>query len=173
MVTLAVEQLAQHIAFGVIAVAATFGAIRVVTSNNVVHAALYLVVTLAAVGASFLLLGAEFTGVTQVLVYIGAIVVLFLFGIMLTRAPIGAHVQLTGKTWVGAAVVALGVLGVLSYALIDGFGKDHVDELHPLVPQTSSAVADSIFRDYLVPFEVASVLLLAALIGAIVIARKD
>ena len=173
MATLAVEQLAQHIAFGVIAVSATFGAVRVVTSNNVVHAALYLVITLASVGASFLLLGAEFTGVTQVLVYIGAIVVLFLFGIMLTRAPIGAHVQLTGRSWIAAAAVAAGVLGVLSYALLDGFGRQHVDENHPLVPQSTSAVADSIFRDYLVPFEVASVLLLAALIGAIVIARRD
>jgi len=173
MATLAVEQLAQHVAFGVIAAAVTFGAIRVVTSNNVVHAALYLVVTLAGVGASFLLLGAEFTGVTQVLVYIGAIVVLFLFGIMLTRAPIGAHVQLTGRSWIAAAGVSVGVLAVLSYALIDGFGRDHVDERHPLVPQSTSAVADSIFRDYLVPFEVASVLLLAALIGAIVIARRD
>ena len=170
---LGVEQLAQHVAFGVIAVSATFGAIRVVTSNNVVHAALYLVVTLASVGASFLLLGAEFTGITQVLVYIGAIVVLFLFGIMLTRAPIGAHVQLTGKTWIGGAVVALGLLGVLSYTLMDAYGMQHVDEHTPLVPQTTSAVADSIFHDYLVPFEVASVVLLAALIGAIVIARKD
>jgi NADH-quinone oxidoreductase subunit J len=173
MATLAVEQLAQHIAFAVIAASATFGAVRVVTSNNVVHAALYLVVTLASVGASFLLLGAEFTGITQVLVYIGAIVVLFLFGIMLTRAPIGAHVQLTGRSWIAAASVAAGVLAVLSYALLDGFGRQHVDEHYPLVPQSTSAVADSIFRDYLVPFEVASVLLLAALIGAIVIARRD
>jgi NADH-quinone oxidoreductase subunit J len=80
---------AQHIAFGVIAAIVIFGALRVVTTNNVVHAALYLVLVLAGAGASFLLLGAEFVGITQILVYIGAIVVLFLFGIMLTRAPIG------------------------------------------------------------------------------------
>ena len=171
--TFAVQDLAQHVSFALIAIATIFGAIRVVTTNNVVHAALYLVIVLASVGASFLLLGAEFTGITQVLVYIGAIVVLFLFGIMLTRAPIGAHVMLTGKTWVIALVVSLGVFGVLAYALMDGFGKQHVDEHTALVPQTTSAVSESLFSNYLVPFEVASILLLAALIGAIVIARRD
>ena len=64
-------------------------AIRVVTTRNVVHAALYLVLVLAGVAAQYILLAAEFVAITQVLVYIGAIVVLFLFGIMLTRAPIG------------------------------------------------------------------------------------
>ena len=83
---LAETMVAQHIAFGVIAAVVVFGALMVVTTNNVVRAALYLVAVLAGVGASFLLLGAEFVGITQILVYIGAIVVLFLFGIMLTRA---------------------------------------------------------------------------------------
>ena len=66
-----------------------FGAIRVVTTNNVVHAALWLVVVLAGAAAQYLLLAAEFVAVTQVLVYIGAVMVLFLFGTMLTRARIG------------------------------------------------------------------------------------
>ena len=81
------SMVAQNIVFGVIAGRDRVRALRVVTTKNVVHAALYLVVVLAGVGANFLLLGAEFVAVTQVLVYIGAIVVLFLFGIMLTRAP--------------------------------------------------------------------------------------
>ena len=71
-----------------------FGALRVVTTKNVVHAALYLVLVLAGAAAQFILLAAEFVAVTQVLVYIGAIVVLFLFGIMLTRAPIGGDADL-------------------------------------------------------------------------------
>ena len=78
-----------NIAFGVVAVVMIFAAIRVVTTKNVVHAALYLVVVLAGVGINYLLLQAEFVAITQFLVYIGAIVVLFLFGIMLTRAPLG------------------------------------------------------------------------------------
>ena len=170
MGVLATQMIAQHIAFGVIAALTIFGAIRVVTTNDVVHAALYLVIVLASVGASFLLLGAEFTGITQILVYVGAIVVLFLFGIMLTRAPIGEKGQLTGKNWIVGLVVSLAVFGLLGYTLIDAFGKDHLPDGSP---QLTSQVGDSIFRDYLVPFEIASVLLLAALVGAIVIARKD
>ncbi|MGB3055074.1 MAG: NADH-quinone oxidoreductase subunit J, partial [Acidimicrobiales bacterium] len=75
---------AQNVAFGIIAAMMVFGAIRVVTTSNVVHAAVYLVMVLAGAAAQFILLGAEFVAVTQVMVYIGAIVVLFLFGIMLT-----------------------------------------------------------------------------------------
>ena len=78
---------AQHIGFGVIAFIMAVGAIRVVTTRNVMHAALWLVLVLAGVAAQFILLSAEFVAATQLLVYIGAVIVLFLFGIMLTRAP--------------------------------------------------------------------------------------
>ena len=78
-----------NIAFGIGAAFMVFSAIKVVTTKNVVHAALYLVLVLAGVGLNYLLLQAEFVAITQFLVYIGAIVVLFLFGIMLTRAPLG------------------------------------------------------------------------------------
>jgi NADH-quinone oxidoreductase subunit J len=223
---------AQNIAFGIIAAMATFGAIRVVTTKNIVHAALWLVLVLAAVGASFLLVGAEFVGVTQVLVYIGAIVVLFLFGIMLTRAQIGRDPQLTMRSWPMALVVSLALLGVLSFTLIDAFHADElpddtrvtfatpevtsvltdlglptdkpgitkadltsrVDDLQQgddvktalrariehidaadlqATGSNTAAISDSIFTQYLVPFEVVSVLLLAALVGAIVLARKE
>ena len=161
---------AQHIAFGVIATVVVVGAILVVTTNNVVRAALYLVGVLAGVGASFLLLGAEFVGITQILVYIGAIVVLFLFGIMLTRAPIGRELRLTGSNWPVGIGVAVAIAGVLGYALIDAFGSDKLPENSQ---QLTADVSDSIFSTYLVPFEVVSVLLLAALVGAIVLARKE
>jgi NADH-quinone oxidoreductase subunit J len=98
------------------------------------------------------------------------IIVLFLFGIMLTRAPIGKTINLTNRTWYVGAAVSIALLGLMSYALLDGFGKD---KLPVESRQFTADVADSIFRDYLVPFEVASILLLAALIGAIVIARKE
>ena len=75
---------AQNIAFGIIAALMILGAIRVVTSNNVVHAALWLVLVLAGAAAQYILLAAEFVAVTQVLVYVGAVMVLFIFGTMLT-----------------------------------------------------------------------------------------
>ena len=161
---------AENIAFGVIAAVIVVSALKVVTTRNVVHAALYLVIVLAGVAASYFLLAAEFVGVTQVLVYIGAIVVLFLFGIMLTRAPLGVMADIdSDERWQGL-VVAVALAGVMTYALIDGFEDA---ELPGNEVQTTAQVSDSIFSTYLIPFEVISVLLLAALIGAIVLARRD
>ena len=104
---------AENVGFGVIAALMVFGALRVVTTRNVVHAALWLVLVLAGAAAQFILLAAEFVAITQVLVYIGAIVVLFLFGVMLTRAPIRGEAGLTRANWFGGALVAVLVLGLL------------------------------------------------------------
>jgi NADH-quinone oxidoreductase subunit J len=145
----------------------------------VVHAALYLVAVLAAVGAQYVLLAAEFVAATQVLVYIGAIVVLFLFGVMLTRARIGQELDLTNrKAVVSGVATSLLLLGVMGYALIDEYGWTRTKlpadtRIATVQGSNSSTVSDSIFSTYLVPFEVVSVLLLAALVGAIVLARKD
>ena len=115
---------AQNIAFYVIAALIVFGAIRVVTCKNLMHAALWLVVVLAGVAAQYILLAAEFVAVTQVLVYLGAIIVLFLFGIMLTRAKTGTDEDLdNGKIpKIGAGVIGVAMLGLLGYSLWDGFG---------------------------------------------------
>jgi NADH-quinone oxidoreductase subunit J len=161
---------AQNIFFGIMAAIMIGAAIRVVTTKNVVHAALWLVIVLAGVAGQFLLIGAEFIGITQVLVYIGAVVVLLLFGVMLTRASMGEdeNVNLPNRV-VPAAVGAL-LLFVMSYALIDTFEDAELPEERVT---TAAAVSDSIFADYIVAFEAVSVLLLAALIGAIVVARKE
>jgi NADH-quinone oxidoreductase subunit J len=161
---------AENIAFGLIAAAIVLAALRVVTTRNIVHAALYLIIVLAGVAAQYFLLGAEFIGTAQILIYLGAIVVLFLFGIMLTRAPLTGESSLDNdQRWL-AGLVGLLLLAVMSYALIDQFDDQ---ELPADTVQRTGQVADSIFSTYLVPFEVVSVLLLAALVGAIVIARKD
>ncbi len=161
---------AQNVAFGVMALAMVAAALRMVTTRNVVHAALYLVVVLAGVAGMFILLGAEFVGVTQVLVYIGAIVVLFLFGIMLTKGSFGEDDGVTGERRLVAGLVGLLVFGVMAAALVESFEDA---ELSRSGPSTTAELADSIFSDYIVPFEAVSVLLLAALIGAIVVARRD
>jgi NADH-quinone oxidoreductase subunit J len=163
---------AQNIAFYVIAAMMVFGAIRVVTCKNLVHAALWLVMVLAGVAAQYILLAAEFVAITQVLVYLGAIVVLFLFGIMLTRARTGTDTDLDNPTVakVGAGLIGLLLFGIMGYALWDQF-RDQ--EFYEMAVQRTAEVSDSIFSTYLVPFEVISVLLLAALIGAIVLARRD
>lgn len=162
--------LPQNIAFGVMAVIMTVSAIRVVTTKNVVHAALWLVIVLAGVAGIFILLGSEFLAVTQILVYIGAIVVLFLFGIMLTRAPLGRSDDLDNNQRLVAVAVALLLFGLMGFALWDTWGSEKVGDIQV---QTTAVVSDSIFTTYLLPFEAVSVLLLAALIGAIVLARRD
>jgi NADH-quinone oxidoreductase subunit J len=160
-----------NIAFGITAAFMLLAAFKVVTTSNVVHAALYLVVVLAGVGVNYLLLQAEFVAVTQFLVYIGAIVVLFLFGIMLTRAPLGVSDDLDNRPMRPAAILTgIALLVVTGGSVIASFGDDKVAFT---APNSVEAVSDSIFSTYLIPFEVVSVMLLAALIGAIVLARKD
>jgi NADH-quinone oxidoreductase subunit J len=161
---------AQNVAFWIIAIGMAAAAIGVVTMKNIVHAALALVVVLAGVAAQYILLQAEFLGIVQVLIYIGAVIVLFLFGIMLTRAPMRRSTEYDNDQRPLAGAVALLIFGVLAYLLVDEFGGD---KLSLTQPTATSAIADSIFRSYVVAFEAVSMLLLAALIGAIVLARRD
>ena len=164
-----------QVAFWIIAVAMAGAAIGVVRTRNVVHAALFLVVVLAGAAAQYLVLVAEFVAWVQVLVYIGAVVILFLFGVMLTRAPMRAEGSLDNdQRWAGV-VVATFVFGVLTALVIDAFGGEDVKLRDKLVGLGSvgGKVSSSLFRDYAVPFEVVSVLLLAALVGAVVLARRD
>ncbi|MEI7999781.1 MAG: NADH-quinone oxidoreductase subunit J [Actinomycetes bacterium] len=166
---------AQEVAFWIIAVAMGLSAIGVVRSRNVVHAALFLVVVLAGSAAVYILLLAEFVAWVQVLVYIGAIVVLFLFGIMLTRAPMRDDAKkLDNDQRLMSAVVGLFLFGVLTVFLVDAFGSQKIRFTNSLVPLGSTAsVGSDIFHQYVIPFEVVSMLLLAALVGAVVLARKD
>src|SRR5258708_28948420 len=143
--------------------------VKVVTTKNVVHAALYLIVVLAGVAGLYVLLAAEFAAVVQILVYIGAIVVLFLFGVMLTRAPIGQEPRLDNDQRWASAIVSLFLFGVLCSVLVNAFHRVHVN---PPSVQRTGDVSIAIFQTYVVPFEVVSIVLLAALVGAVVIARR-
>ena len=161
----------QEIAFLVLAVAGGLGALLVVTSRNIVHAALYLVVALASVAGAYLVMAAPFVAFVQVIIYVGAIVVLLLFGIMLTRAPVGRRVlDNTQRARVGAAVVGAGVFAMLTWFLVRAFSGDRINTGSPT---SIEALGTSLFRNYVLPFEAVSVLLLAALIGAIVLSRRD
>jgi NADH-quinone oxidoreductase subunit J len=164
---------AQNIFFGVLAAVMVVSAVRVVTTRNVVHAALWLVLVLAGVAAQFILLLAEFTAVTQVLVYIGAVVVLFLFGVMLTRAKIGTQASLDNENRLVAIGTAVVLFVIMAYALLDEFSDTDIRDADGVDVQTTAQVSESIFSTYIVPFEAVSVLLLAALIGAIVVARRE
>ena len=158
----------QEVAFLIVAVLGSVAAVRMVTSNNVIHAALYLVVTLMSVAAAYLLLAAEFLAMVQILIYVGAIVVLLLFSLMLTRAPIGRDTLDNQQRGI-AAVVGIGILLGLVFLLQGAFGGKKITP----APTHTAQVGASLFRGYVLPFEIVSVLLLAALVGAVVIARKE
>lgn len=163
--------MAQNIIFGMLSLVMIVAAFRLVTTKNVVRAALFLAIVLAGVAAQFLLLAAEFVAVVQILVYIGAIVVLLLFGVMLTRAPIGKDADVDNEQrWLGA-LVALFLLAALGAVLSDAWGKQKI-EFEGTIQRVGN-VSDAIFGPYVIAFEVASVLLLAALVGAVAIARRD
>ena len=144
---------------------------RVVTSKNVVHAALYLVATLAGTAVLFLLLSAEFVAWVLVLVYIGAVIVLFLFGIMITRAPIGYDTSLDNNRRGLAALVSGALFLLMSWAAIDFFGSEPLRDIGEATP--TELLGESILGRFVLPFEIVSFVLLAALIGGITVARKD
>jgi NADH-quinone oxidoreductase subunit J len=150
------------------AVAVGSGAL-VVTSSHLVRAGLYLVVSLAATAALYLVLGAELLAWVQVLIYVGAVVVLLLFAVMLTRAPIGPSTDLDRPAW-PAVLVGAGVGLGLAALLADAYRWTFA-ALPP--PGTAQRMGEQIFGAWVLPFEVLSVLLLAALVGAIVLSRPD
>ncbi|MGW6915970.1 NADH-quinone oxidoreductase subunit J family protein [Kitasatospora sp. NPDC054939] len=158
-----------EIVFLLVGIAVLGSAVVSVTTKQLVHAALWLVVALGGLAVEFLLLTAEFIAWVQVLIYLGSVVVLVLFGLMLTKAPIGRSPDAdSGNRWV-ALVVALASAGVLVTLVVDAFRTSWID----LGAGGGSAAVTgaSLFRHWVLPFEALSVLLLAALVGAIVLSR--
>ena len=152
--------------FILLAVFTLGGGLAVVATRNVVQAALALLVSLVAVAGIYLLLFAEFLALVQVLIYGGAIIIVLVFAIMLTR---NAEYPRTSpnKLWPLAALAALAVLGVLAPAFLINAVEDTAAQNAPF-----TGIAQSLFTTWAVPFEVASLVLLVALIGAIIIARS-
>ncbi|MFE4453630.1 NADH-quinone oxidoreductase subunit J [Streptomyces sp. NPDC056796] len=150
----------------------TFGAALItVTTRQLVHAALWLVVALGGIAVEYLLLTAEFIAWVQVLIYVGSVVVLLLFGLMLTRAPIGRSPDAdSGNRWIALAV-SIAAAGTLVWVVVDAFRATWIDLDGPAQGSTKAS-GEFLFRHWVLPFEALSVLLLAALVGAIVLSRK-
>jgi len=157
--------------FLVIGLGVLFAAFRVVTAQNVVHAALYLVGALAGTAGLFLILSAEFVAWVLVLVYIGAVIVLFLFGIMITRAPTGLDEGLSADRKLWPALLSLALFVAMAWGSIEAFGADPVTTTGSAT--ATEVLGDSLLGRFVVPFEIVSFVLLAALIGGITIARRD
>jgi len=154
---------------GAVAVGAGF---LVVTTAHLVRAGLYLVVTLGAVAGMYLVLTAELVAWVQVLIYVGAVVVLLLFAVMLTRAPTGptADLDRPGRVAWPALLVGGGSGLALAVLFIDAYRWTAVELGTPGSP---AALGEEVFGNWVLPFEVLSVLLLAALVGAVIVSRPD
>lgn len=143
-------------------------ALLLVTARNVVHAALYLVVALLSIAGTFLVMGAEFLAWAQVLVYVGAVVVLILFGLMLTRAPIGPMAQHTENRPLALATSA-GLFVFLVTVIFRSFGDVRLELSHT----PAAALGEVLYTQWAFPFMVLGFFLTVALIGAIVVARRE
>ncbi len=144
-------------------------AVLAVASRHLVHAALWLVVTLGAVAGCFILMTAELLAWVQVLVYVGAVVVLVVFALMLTRSPTGSRSAEVTRNSPVAAVLGLAAAGGLGVTLVAGFRGERITGQ---LPGTAESIGDALFRHWVLGFEVLSVVLLAALIAAIVLSRS-
>ncbi|MFY1673378.1 NADH-quinone oxidoreductase subunit J [Plantactinospora sp. WMMB334] len=153
------------LALGAVAVGS---GVLVVSTRHLVRAGLYLVVCLGAVAGLYLVLTAELVAWVQLLIYVGAVVVLLLFAVMLTRAPIGAADDLDRPGWPAALIGGGTGLG-LAALLVDAYRWSRV-ELP--APGTAERIGTEIFRSWVLPFEVLSVLLLSALVGAIAVSVR-
>ncbi|WP_240468151.1 NADH-quinone oxidoreductase subunit J family protein [Streptomyces dangxiongensis] len=160
-----------EIAFLLVGLVTLGAAFVTVTTRQLVHAALWLVVALGGLAMEYLLLTAEFIAWVQVLIYVGSVVVLLLFGLMLTRAPIGRSPDAdSGNRW-AALAVAVAAAVALVWVVVDAFRTTWIDLDGPAAG-TTRVTGSSLFRHWVLPFEALSVLLLAALVGAIVLSRR-
>ena len=155
--------------FVTMAAALLVSGVAVVATRNLVRAAFWLLPCFLAVAGLFLLLGARFLAAIQVLIYAGAIMLLLLFVLMLTR-DVGSAIAAPHNRQAGWAMIVAGLIAAVTVGVVSSYSW-------PLgaarAPATTAAMGEALLRTYLLPFEVASVLLLAAIVGAIVIARSE
>jgi NADH-quinone oxidoreductase subunit J len=159
------------LSFAIIALLTVIAAGAAMSLRNLVHCALSLVVTLAGLAALFLQLNAEFVGFAQILIYIGAVAILIVFAILLTRgiepAPPASITNSAGWGMGIAATTFLTVAGAVTASIVMKPGA------MPTAEPSVKAIGEKLMRDYVLPLEVIGLLLTAALIGAVIIAMQE
>ncbi len=158
------------VAFYVFAIITVGSAIVVVSARNIIYSAFALLLTFFGVAGLYVLLNADFIAVTQILIYVGGILVLIIFGIMLTTKFFDVPVR-TETLHVGPAIVVTGaIMGTLVGVILK---TRWFNVMNAQGENTTRTIGVKLMTDFLLPFEVASVVLLVALLGAIIIARKE
>jgi NAD(P)H-quinone oxidoreductase subunit 6 len=155
--------------FWFLAVLTVGGAAGVALSRNIVYSALGLLAALLGVAGLYVFLSADFVAVAQVLIYIGGVLVLILFAVMLTNRIGEVNISNASMGWASGGILAAVMLGLL---LVVAFEVPWAIHASPALP-TTAPIGNGLLQRWLLPFELASLILLATLIGAIIIARKE
>ena len=162
------------VTFIVLSVVTLVSAIMVITRRNAVHSAIWLTVTLFAVGGIFLLQHAEFLFAVQIILYVGGIMVLFLFVVMLVDIDVALKQARFARQWQVALLTAVVLLALVGYALYN-HGQGLNLPARPMVSapaQNTQAVGMALYQNYMLPVEIASLLLLVAMVGAVIMAKR-
>ncbi len=159
----------QAVFFFVLAAFTVAMALLVVTRPNIVHSAVALIFSFCGVAGIYVLLDAEFLGAVQVLIYVGGITILLLFAIMLTTR-IAARVDVFNEQMGLSALIAGGITAILVYASLTGI---QIAGEAPAPVETTPALGRLLMTTHVLPFELISILLLAAMVGAIILARRE
>ena len=159
------------IPFIIIAALTIAASAAAMTLRNLVHCSLALVLAFAGLAAAYLQLDAQFVGFAQVLVYVGAVAILIVFAVLLTRGGEAPEKSVFSASWFWGALVAVVVFGTLAWAIKNSFASQR--EPAEKVTATVQQIGDSLMTKYVLPLEVIGLLLTAALIGAVIIAMKE
>ncbi len=159
----------QHLAFIALAGLTLGSALLVVTLKNIFHSLLFLALSFIGVAGIYLLLSADFLAAVQVLVYIGAIIILLMFALMLTHRVMTTRIAQTIEQWWLALPIAAGVLVVLFRIFVLNIWEYKAMP----APPTTGIIGNALLTKYVLPFEMASIVLLVAMIGAIILAKED
>ena len=168
----------EQVIFYVFAALAVISALGVITLKNVVHSAVALAATLLSVAGIFLTLHAEFLAGVQVIVYVGGILVLFIFVIMLISIEKSIVERQFNRQWAVALITAILLIGELACVVWRGNDSLVLAEPGPAVPSVlgvsgnSQLVGETLYGQYLLPFEIASILLLVAIVGSVALSKK-
>ena len=145
----------------------------VIAGRHILHSAFYLAATLLCVAIYFIILRAEYLAAVQILVYIGSIIVLILFALMMTRTKVGQQTNISNNQKIFAALVALALFVCLTLVFYNAKIDTVAENASTLKIVSIKEFSGILFSGYTLPFEVASVLLLAALVGSVVLAMKE
>ena len=157
--------------FSIIAILTVAGGVAAMTLRNLVHCALALTIAFAGLAAFYLQLNAQFVGFAQVLVYIGAVAILIVFAILLTRGSEPPQKGIFSSGWVFGSVVAMAVFVALATMILSSKGLNH--DVSSAPGATVSQIGEQLMTKYILPLEVIGVLLTAAMIGAVIIAMRE